>query len=435
MTKVRTIRDNSKQKISKRISAAQAALNNFELPNGESIDSEYEVIQMLLPSAVKEFFCRLSNEVEELCGKLNKRGAATRWGTQGGSIYLGGQRIAIEKPRVRDAASGKEVILTEYERFNDPTVFDKKVFRDGLRHVSQRNYEVGVEQIGGSFGFSKSSVSRSWKRATSKQLKELQERALEKLNIVAVLIDGKRFRSLGVVVALGVSEDGKKHVLGAYQAHTETGAACLELLADLERRGLPRFGLLFVVDGGSGLNKALEQKYQVDDPKRRRAIRVRCYIHKWRNLEDILGKDTNTAQKAKELFWKMRNAKSLSEASQYANKLEAVLRPVNISALRSFREAKADLLVLHEVGLTGQLKRFFSTTNAIESLNSLLEEDLRRVKRWRDSEHFQRWLATAILNNEKRMHRIRGFKGLVRLKARLFKLCSSCSLDQINKAA
>ena len=255
------------------------------------------------------------------------------------------------------------------------------------------------------------------------------------LDLAKGIIDGKRFRQEGVVLALGVSEGGKKQVLGAYQAHTETGAACLELLKDLERRGLPAEGLLFVVDGGSGLNKALEQKYAVHDKKRRKAVRIRCHIHKWRNLEDILGKDTPAAKKAHELFWKMRDARTLAEATAFVKLLEDVLRKANLSALRSFQEAKADLLVIHELGLTQQLKAFFSTTNAIESLNGLLEEDLRRVKRWRDSEHFQRWLATALLHNEKRMRRIRGYQQLVGLRDALRRLCAGSTLDEIRITA
>ena len=49
----------------------------------------------------------------------------------------------------------------------------------------------------------------------------------------------------------------------------------------------PEGELLFIVDGGSGLNKALNEKYQTGDPKKRRAVRVRCFIHKWRNLHDV----------------------------------------------------------------------------------------------------------------------------------------------------
>ena len=74
--------------------------------------------------------------------------------------------------------------------------------------------------------------------------------------------------------------------------------------------------------------------------------------------------------------------------------------------------------------LTPRLKHFFSTTNPIESLNYLTEEDLRRVKNWRDSEHFQRWMATSVLANEKRMKKVMGFRALPAVKAALEKLCT-----------
>ena len=67
---------------------------------------------------------------------------------------------------------------------------------------------------------------------------------------------------------------------------------------------------------------------------------------------------------------------------------------------------------MHDLKLSRDLKKFFSTTNPIESLNSLLEEDMRRVKHWKNSEHFQRWLATFCLHNEKRMRKVRGYRGL-----------------------
>lgn len=98
----------------------------------------------------------------------------------------------------------------------------------------------------------------------------------------------------------------------------------------------------------------------------------------------------------------MRNAKDLGEALLHSKSLEAVLKRANISALNSFHEAKQDLLVIHQLEISAALKRSFSTTNAAESLNStMMGEDTLRNKRWRDSEHFQRWVATAALKNEK----------------------------------
>lgn len=389
---------------------------------GVMLDSQHLLISALLPPAVKEFLVQCEAEVAGICGSRHARGEGllSRWGTQAGSIYLGGQQVAVQKPRVRGTEG--EQRLSTYERFQDPKLFDQQVFQEGVRRVSQRDYEKGLPKIAASFGMSKSSVSRSWVKATENQLEKLRTRGLKDLGIVAVFVDGKRFSKLGAVVALGVGADGRKHVLGLYQSSTENSAACRELLEDLERRGLPEGEILFVVDGGSGLNKALDEKYQIHDPKQRRAYRVRCYVHKWRNIADVL--TPKQSEEAIGLFWAIREARDLTQALECAAALERVLARSNGSALASFLEAKDDLLVLHRLGLSAELRRFFSTTNPIESLNSLLEEDMRRVKHWRDSAHFQRWLATACLQNEKRMRRIRGYRSLPAVVVRIQSLCT-----------
>jgi transposase-like protein len=300
------------------------------------------------------------------------------------------------------------------------------VFTEGIKKVSQRDYEKGVQKIANSFGFKKSSISRKWVKATAKKIEDLQKRSLKEMNIRAVFIDGKRFSKHGVIIALGVASEGKKYVIGIYQADTENSKSCIELLNDLESRGLPSEGLLFVVDGGSGLNKALEEKYLVHQKKERRAIRVRCFVHKWRNIEKALGE---ASHKATGLYWAIRDAKDLTEAKVLCDRLESVLRDLNLSALESFREAKEDLLVIHELKLPRELRNFFSTTNPIESLNSLIEEDMRRVKHWKNSEHFQRWCATYCLASEKKMRKVRGFRNLPGLWVLLRKLTEQNHID------
>ncbi len=303
---------------------------------------------------------------------------------------------------------------------------------EGIKRVSQRDYEKGVQKIANSFGFKKSNVSRHWIKVTAKKIEELKTRSLREMDIRAVFIDGKKFRKHGVIVALGVAVDGRKYVLGIYQADTENSESCVALLSDLESRGLPDRGLLFIVDGGSGLNKALNIKYLCDDKRKRRAIRIRCHVHKWRNLEAALGDD---AHKAQGLFWALRDAKDLAEAKNISDQLESVLRDLNLSALESYREAKGDLLVIHELKLSHQLKRFYSTTNPIESLNSLIEEDMRRVKRWESSEHFQRWLATYCLQSEKKMRKPSGYRALPGLWILLRELTDEKRFDSKEEVA
>jgi transposase-like protein len=404
---------------------AEIIADKFENLDGP-IETQHLLISTLLPPAIKAFIAECESEVEKLCGDRYRHGKTNnRWGSQRGSIVLGNQNIALEVPRVR-GKDGKEVRLQTYDDFQDPRLFDQAVFTEGIKKVSQRDYEKGVGKIANSFGFTKSSISRKWIKATAKKIEDLQKRSLEEMDIRAVFIDGKRFSKHGVIVALGVASDGGKFVLGIYQADTENSKSCINLLNDLQGRGLPESGLLFVVDGGSGLNKALEEKYQVHDKKNRRAIRVRCFVHKWRNIEKALGND---AHKAAGLFWALRDAKDLAEARVVCDQLESILKDLNLSALNSFREAKEDLLIIHSLKLSRDLKAFFSTTNPIESLNSLIEEDMRRVKKWKDSEHFQRWLATYCLASEKKMRKIRGYRSLPGLWILLRKLTEQNTVD------
>lgn len=441
MSKVSVHKIKNNRKKLEHVSLDQVDQGIWRSPDGGLIDSQHALISLLLPPAVKEFYRQLENQVAQLCGPRGKhQGDCHRWGTQDGSIYLGGQKVALERPRVRckgvDGKKSAEVVPEMYERFQDQRPFDGQTFIEGIKHVSQRDYNKGLPKIAESFGFSKSSVSRGWIRASAKKLDELMNRDLSAMDIVAVFVDGKRFSSYGVVVALGVGVGGKKHVLGMYQADTENARSCLGLFNDLERRGLPTSELLFIVDGGSGLNSAIESKYATSCPEERLAVRVRCHYHKWKNLDDALkGVDEKVLIEAKILFRSIREAHDMVEAQAHTRSLEKVLNKANLSALNSFKEAKDDLLNLHALGLSPQLKKFFSTTNPVESLNSLTEEDLRRVKRWRDSSHFQRWYATSALEAEKRMKRVRGHAGLKGLKAKLKELCKGKKVDKQEKVA
>jgi transposase-like protein len=430
MTKLLKVAGKSNRNPVKHARKTEILEDKFENMQGP-IDTQHLLISTLLPPAVKMFIQELEKEVDQLCGQRYRHSEEqnSRWGSQKGSIVLGNQYIAIEKPRVRSSVSGKEVKLKVYEEFQDPKLFEQQVFAEGLKKVSQRDYEKGLSTIANSFGFKKSSVSRKWINATAKKLDELQSRSLTELDIRTVFIDGKRFHKNGVIIALGISANGRKYVLGIYQASNENHQSCLNLLNDLEKRGLSSSGLLFVVDGGSGLNKALELKYDVHDKKERRAVRIRCHIHKWWNLEKILG---DNAHKAKGLFWALRDADGMTEAKSISDRLESVLRDTNISALKSYLEAKPDLLAIHEFKLSKNLKRLLSTTNPIESLNSLIEEDMRRVKNWKDSSHFQRWLATYCLNSEKKMRRVKGHNALPALWIELKNKLEQKDVDSVH---
>jgi len=64
------------------------------------------------------------------------------------------------------------------------------------------------------------------------------------------------------IVALGLDLTGRKHVLGFWEGSSENHDICEALFEDLERRGLVLSRrILFITDGGSGIIKALKNRF------------------------------------------------------------------------------------------------------------------------------------------------------------------------------
>ena len=62
------------------------------------------------------------------------------------------------------------------------------------------------------------------------------------------------------------------------------------------------------------------------------------------------------------------------------------------------------------------LKDSFRTTNCIENVNGLLEQLTHNVRRWSNSSQRHRWVATALLDIEPRLRRVKGYRHLPALR-------------------
>ena len=85
----------------------------------------------------------LEDEVARLCGARYQHQpdrAHTRYGRQGGVVTLGGQKLPIDRPRVRRVDGGGEVALETYARLQSPDAMPRAVLRRFLRGVSTRGY-------------------------------------------------------------------------------------------------------------------------------------------------------------------------------------------------------------------------------------------------------------------------------------------------------
>ena len=93
------------------------------------------------------------------------------------------------------------------------------------------------------------------------------------------------------------------------------------------------------------------------------------------------------------------------------------------SAANSLREGLED--TLHRLRVGKELRQQLRTTNRTEHVNSRIKHDVRRIKRWNNSNQTQRWTVMAVLDAERRRNRIVYQDQLDALKQALWEHVSS----------
>jgi putative transposase len=379
------------------------------------IDVRMELIQALIPLGLWQVKEVLEQEVKALAGERYKREGMEgydRWGKQWGSVYLRDQKVSIVVPRVRNRREGKEISLKSYERLQEPQHGDEGVLKRILHGLSCRSYEACAEAVPEAFGLSGSAVSKRYIRASARELKRLCERRLEGYEFVALILDGKRFGTDEMVIAMGVTMEGRKIPLGFVQTGTENERVGREMLEGLLERGLKiGDGLLCVIDGSKGLRKAL---YDVLGSK---AVVQRCQWHKRENVIGYLPKGMQGSMKRK--LQEAYEEPTYEKAKEKLLRIRKDLQEMNRSAVNSLDEGFEETLTLHRLGLFSELGMSFKTTNCMESLMALIAQKTDKVDYWRNSDQKHRWLAAALLDLEPRLRRVKGYKLLSNLRMAL----------------
>jgi len=357
-------------------------------------------------------------EVKTLAGARyvhDPENSVYRWGKQQGLVYVNGQKVNTPKPRVVRKKAGKfeEVELQTYKEFSKPTAMNEAVMAKMLAGISTRDYEGTVEQVLDGHGVSRSAVSRRAVKEAGKQLEEFYARRFDGQEFVVIMIDGIGVSDVDNIVALGVDVWGKKHVLGVRQGASENTVVCLELFDDLIERGLAANGdYLFVVDGGKALSKAIKKAFGASS-----AIQ-RCQVHKRRNVSDKLPKEHQAR-----IDNRLAAAYGMNELGAARKAVESVfdeLVNLNESAAGSLLEGMEETLTVHKLGLKGDLKRIFSSTNAIESMFSMARRYKRNVKKWnKKTNHIERTVVLTLIEAESRFRRIRGYRELKDLQSKI----------------
>jgi len=359
----------------------------------------------------------LESERTAICGQPYARDperGAIRGGHTRGELVMGGRRVSVSRPRAR-TNEGHEALLPSWNRFSNEDPLHQRALEQMVVGVSTRRYGRSLEETPTEIstrGTSKSAVSRRFVATTTAKFRAWMARDLSAIRLVCVMMDGITYADHVVLVALGFDVDGKKHVLGLWEGATENSVACKGLLNNLRDRGLnTERSLLFVIDGSKALRRAILDIFG------KRALIQRCRVHKRRNVREHLPIELHASVKS--ALSEAYSVQDATRAEQLLKNLARRLETDHPSAAESVLEGLEETLTVKKLGLTANIERIFSTTNAIENLNGRGRDITRRVKRWRGGSMVVRWMATAMNEAGKTFRRIQGYRDLHRLSRAL----------------
>lgn len=171
-----------------------------------------------------------------------------------------------------------------------------------------------------------------------------------------------------VYVALGVNLEGKKELLGLWLGENEGAKFWLSCLTDLKNRGLED---LFVacIDGLSGFAEAIHVAY----PK---ASVQLCIVHLVRAALRYVSTEDSKAVAAD--LKKIYAAATVVEAEQWLEKFAQAWDAKYPTIAKQWRAKWKDIITLFDY--PPAIRRVIYTTNAIESVNSVIRKFTRNRK-------------------------------------------------------
>jgi putative transposase len=386
--------------------------NLLELLGQANASETGEVFREFLQGGVRLMLAEvMAAEVSLLCGPKHQPDDDVefqRAGSAPGSVLLEGRREAVKRPRVRRKGDdgSVEMSLETYQAARQPDQLHASVLRALIAGVSGREMQAVHPK---SPGVSRSNVSRLWAEAGAKLVEDLRGRDIGSQTWLVLMLDGIVLsKDQTAVVALGITPDGKKHILDFELGNTENYEVCRDLVSRLVTRGFASpERLLAVLDGSAALKKGV-LKFFSD------AVIQRCLVHKERNIRARLSR-RDWAENAR-LFKRLREVQGEEAAREVLAELEKFLKSKNAAALASLQEAGDELIALHMLEVPSTLHRSLLSTNIIENSFRNTRRKIGRVTRFRaETDQASRWLAYALSEAEKGFRRIAGWKDLQHL--------------------
>lgn len=361
----------------------------------DSLDSQEDVAQATQLLHKRFFEKSLNAELDEHLGyekhALNSN-SNSRNGSTSKTVYTEAGALAIDTPRDRDGHFEPQVIKKRQTRV--PTL-DSKIIYLYSQGMSTREITETVSELY-STDVSPALVSRVTDAVLADVI-EWQSRPLESVYpivyldcIVVKIRQDKRVINKAIYLALGVNMEGHKELLGLWMSENEGAKFWLGVLTELQNRGVEDI-LIACVDGLKGFPDAIHAVY----PKTQVQL---CIVHMVRNsMKYVSYKDYKAiAVDLKAIY----QANTEEQALLALDKLSEVWDDKYPQISRSWHKHWGNLNTLFNYPM--DIRKAIYTTNAIESLNSVIRKAIKKRKLFPSDDAAKKVVYLAIQNASKK---------------------------------
>ena len=278
--------------------------------------------------------------------------------------------VEIFTPRDRDSSFSPQIVSKGQTRISG---MDDQILSLYAKGMSTRDIVEAFSEMYGA-DISAGLISKVT-NSVLEQVIEWQNRPLDAVYpivyldcIVIKIRQDKRVINKSIYLALGINTDGQKELLGLWIAETEGAKFWLGVLTELETRGVKRI-LIACVDGLSGFPDAIHSVF----PETKIQL---CIVHMVRNsLKYVAWKDYKAvAAGLKAIYRSTTEQEANLELDQFALAWDHKYPQIS----KSWRKHWPNLITIFDY--SKEIRRVIYTTNAIESLNSVIRKSVKTRK-------------------------------------------------------
>jgi len=321
-----------------------------------------------------------------------KTGTNTRNGYSSKTLLIDDGEITLNTPRDREGTFEPPLIKKNQTRI---TQMDSQILSLYAKGMTTREIVATFKEMYDA-DVSATLISKVTD-AVKEQVTEWQNRPLDSLYpivyldciVVKVRHNGSVINK-AVFLALGINTEGKKELLGMWLAENEGAKFWLNVLTELKNRGLQDI-LIACVDGLKGFPEAINSVY----PQTHIQL---CIIHMVRNsLKFVSWKDyKGVTAGLKAVYQSPTEEAALMALDAFANAWDGKYPQIS----KSWRAHWENLNTFF--GYPPDIRKAIYTTNAIESLNSVIRQAIKKRKVFPTDDSVRKVIYLAIQSASKK---------------------------------